>query len=95
VLVFVVWKVLLLCVAGLSPGPGYDTSTQLLLDRHRSTQVSTSSRILRYIVLRLTRWDAIYFTSSSERGHVYEQEWAFSWVLAKITSAVARGACRC
>lgn len=91
-LIFAGWKVLLILVACASPGPGYDTSTRILLDQYGSpTSTSLVARALDSLVLRLTRWDGIYFASSSTRGHAYEQEWAFSWVLAKITSAISRG----
>ncbi|KAK5174195.1 ER membrane glycoprotein subunit of the GPI transamidase complex-like protein [Saxophila tyrrhenica] len=87
---FISGKLLLLLVACASPGPGYDTSTQILFDQYSHPSDSWLNRALEHVVLRLTRWDGIYFASSSTRGHVYEQEWAFSWVVAKITSAVSR-----
>lgn len=90
--IFLTWKFLLLAIACASPGPGYDTSTQILLDQYSSTSNSLSSRAIEHLVLRLTRWDGIYFSSLASRGHVNEQEWAFSWALARITSLVARGA---
>lgn len=89
--IFVAWKLVLLVVACLSPGPGYDTSTQILLDRHHNGSPMWFARAVEYVVLRLTRWDAIYFTTNAERGYVYEQQWAFSWLLSNITSLVARG----
>lgn len=89
--IFLVWKLLLLAIACGSPGPGYDTSTQILLDQHVSGDETWLAHLLECVVLRLTRWDGIYFASSSTRGHVNEQEWAFSWVLAKVTAGVARG----
>ena len=92
VIYFLAWKLLLLVIACLSPGPGYDTSTQILLDQYKSDTRSYADHALERLVLRLTRWDGIYFASSSERGHVHEQEWAFSWALAKVTSWTARGA---
>lgn len=89
VLYFVTWKLLLLAVAYASPGPGYDTSTALVLDRD-AVQPYT---VLDTLLLRLTRWDALYFTSSSHRGHVYEQEWAFSWALSRVTSVISNSGC--
>jgi phosphatidylinositol glycan class V len=93
VALFSAWKALLLVVAYASPGPGYDTSTSLLFDRYQTHSVSFLGTHLERLLLRLTRWDAIYFASSSERGHLYEQEWAFSWFHARITSALSHGAC--
>ncbi|KAF2089459.1 glycosyltransferase family 76 protein [Saccharata proteae CBS 121410] len=81
-LISALWKGLLLILAFLSPGPGYDTSTTLILD-------SDASAITR-LAAKLTRWDAIYFVNTAERGHVYEQEWAFSWALSKVMASLAK-----
>ena len=92
--VFVAWKLLLLLIACLSPGSGYDTSTQVLFDQSRNHDTTHSwlSSTIEYVVLRLTRWDGIYFATSASRGHLYEQEWAFSWPLSRLTAIVAKGA---
>lgn len=92
--IFVAWKLLLLVVTVASPGPGYDTSTRILFDRYRdnTSPHSWTERVVEHVVLRLTRWDALYFATSSERGHLYEQEWAFSWLFSRLTSLIARGA---
>lgn len=95
VLVFIAWKVLLLLVACASPGRGYDTSTQLLLDQSsngQTEQYNFFALVFQHVISRLTRWDAIYFTRSSERGYVHEQEWAFSWALTRLMSRLAKGA---
>ncbi|KAF1911206.1 GPI mannosyltransferase 2 [Ampelomyces quisqualis] len=80
VLVFVLWKVLLLTLAAFCPGPGYDTSALILMDpsvdRHES--FLKSSRPDR-LTLNLFRWDALYFVEGAQRGKTHEQEWAFSW----------------
>ena len=86
-----IWKLILLVVACASPGPGYDTSTKILLDQFSSPSGSRFGGAVEHVVLRLTRWDGIYFSSLAARGHVNEQEWAFSWALARTTSFVARG----
>lgn len=91
ILVFAAWKLLLLAVACASPGQGYDTSTQILIDQYGHSSDSWHGGAIEHLVLRLTRWDGIYFATSAERGHVHEQEWAFSWVLARLTSGFARG----
>lgn len=91
--IFVAWKTLIFAVASCSAGPGYDTSTQILLDQHRAPEaLSWLSTAVEHVVLRLTRWDALYFASGSLHGQVYEQEWAFSWALSKATSLFSRGA---
>jgi hypothetical protein len=92
--IFTAWKSLLLVVAYASPGPGYDTSTRVLFDQYNASPPRTwLAQIVQDLALRLTRWDAFYFTTSSERGHLFEQEWAFSWFMARLTAALSNGAC--
>ncbi|KAK0273430.1 ER membrane glycoprotein subunit of the GPI transamidase complex-like protein, partial [Friedmanniomyces endolithicus] len=88
--VFAIWKGLILLIALASPGPGYDTSTRILFDRQRGEHDSWFAYGLEHVLLRLTRWDGIYFASGSAHGQVYEQEWAFSPLLSRATSTVAR-----
>ena len=88
---YLIWKLILLAVACASPGPGYDTSTQVLFDQWSHPTTSSFGRVIEHVVLRLTRWDGIYFSSNSARGHTNEQNWAFSWALARITSFISRG----
>lgn len=90
---FAAWKLLLLLVAYASPGPGYDTSTRTLFEQYNTRPHSWLAGIVQNITLRLTRWDAIYFSTSSERGHLYEQEWAFSWFMSRLTALLSNGAC--
>ncbi|KAL1297206.1 hypothetical protein AAFC00_004776 [Neodothiora populina] len=96
-LAFVIWKALLLCIACASPGPGYDTSTQLLLASGTSQTEASSIKLLGHIASRLVRWDALYFVRVAQRGHVFEQEWAwgFGWTKsihlgAKVLSSLVR-----
>jgi phosphatidylinositol glycan class V len=74
-ILFVSWKVLLLLIAAFSPGPGYDTSTTLYHQSHGDGL----PLVLRYMLNKLTRWDAIYFIKVATRGYQFEQEWAFGW----------------
>jgi phosphatidylinositol glycan class V len=97
--VFAAWKSLLVVIAYASPGPGYDTSSQLLpffeqshVIQDGSASWSTLRSLVRQLTLHLTRWDAVYFTSAADRGHVFEQEWAFSPFLATLTSNLTRRA---
>ncbi|EGY14243.1 GPI mannosyltransferase [Verticillium dahliae VdLs.17] len=86
-LAFLAWKGLLLAVAlasGLT-GPSYDTSTTLALNRVESSTAFS-------LVTRLTRWDAIYFTSSAQHGYRFEQEWAFGPGLPAVVAALAHPA---
>ncbi|RMZ79696.1 hypothetical protein DV738_g3215, partial [Chaetothyriales sp. CBS 135597] len=62
--VFVAWKVALALVALAAPGPGYDSS-------------STFLHLNPGFLAKFVRWDAVYFTQIAQRGHVFEQEWAF------------------
>jgi len=92
VVLFVLWKGLLLLIACLSPGSGYDTSTNLLfqLETATSTRNTVLQRIADLVSEKLVRWDAIYFASIAQHGYVYEQEWAFGWGFAMLSRVVAR-----
>jgi phosphatidylinositol glycan class V len=89
VVVFCLWKTLLLTLAAFCPGPGYDTSALILLhpsaNRHNNfSQLSLTDRL----TLNLFRWDALYFVKAAERGKIHEQEWAFSWAYSKLLGLV-------
>lgn len=89
---FLFWKALLIGVALMSPGPGYDTSTTLLqhdfedpyLDLQADGAISEGWS-------KFVRWDAIYLTQISLRGYLYEQEWAFGWGYTKLLTFFMRG----
>ncbi|PGH08492.1 hypothetical protein AJ79_05981 [Helicocarpus griseus UAMH5409] len=90
---FVLWKLLLLLVIVTSPGPGYDTSTTLLPLTTGKNATGTllgdgangslkkwwSSPLMPESLLKLVRWDAIYFVNIARRGYLFEQEWAFGY----------------
>ncbi len=82
-----VWKGLLLVVAICSPGAGYDTSTTLRESSHSFRLPFTLQRIAD----KLTRWDAIYFVTTSSRGYLFEQEWAFGWGFTKLIALCTAG----
>jgi len=92
VVLFVLWKGLLLLIACLSPGSGYDTSTNLLfqLEAASSTRNTVLQRVADLVSEKLVRWDAIYFASIAQHGYVYEQEWAFGWGFAMLSRVVAK-----
>ncbi|KAH7342948.1 GPI mannosyltransferase 2 [Rhexocercosporidium sp. MPI-PUGE-AT-0058] len=86
---FVGWKALLLLVAVCSPGLGYDTSASLFYGGpDHGSQLPLA---LRYIVGKLTRWDAIYFVKTSRRGYLFEQEWAFGWGFTRVIALCVGG----
>jgi len=94
VVLFISWKLLLLSVALLSPGPGYDTSTQILLQTNGSAvnlplQGTVAISYGEQLAHKLVRWDAIYFATISDRGYLFEQEWAFGWGLTRLLSFLA------
>lgn len=88
--VFAAWKLILLLTASASPGPGYDTSTQLLLPPVSHTDFA-ASQLLEHVLTRLVRWDGLYFVSIANDGYRYEQEWAFGWGFTTLLNYVARG----
>jgi phosphatidylinositol glycan class V len=89
VLSFLAWKTLLLIIATTSPGPGYDTSASLIgVTENPAGELPAP---LRYLVGKLTKWDAIYFVKAANRGYVYEQEWAFSWGFSRVIALCASG----
>jgi len=95
VYLFVSWKALLLLLALFSPGPGYDTSTTIILPPSELTQLSAVHHYISPLVNiaseKLTRWDAIYYAKISQRGYLSEQEWAFGWGYTRSVSLVAKG----
>jgi phosphatidylinositol glycan class V len=103
VILFLAWKLLLLTIVLLVPGPGYDTSAQLLFQGFGVGEVPFSgppsvghgashSWAFRFerLVENLTRWDAIYFVPLAERGYKLEQEWAFGWGFTRLLSFLSK-----
>lgn len=90
---FYVWKILLVIIAVLSPGPGYDTSTTLLFESDSRAQHAafTLSALVSRLVQRLVRWDAIYFVKVADRGRIFEQEWAFGYGHTIALSLISSG----
>lgn len=87
----VIWKALLLLIACCSPGQGYDTSTSLILPSHGSADARVLPLLLRYPTSKLTRWDAIYFVKTANRGYLFEQEWAFGWGFSQLIAICTTG----
>ena len=92
VLSFITWKLILLCIALTSPGPGYDTSTVLLQSDLDLAQAKPGSGWEPASRLgSLVRWDAIYFTQTARRGYLWEQEWAFGWGFSNLVAVTSKG----
>jgi GPI mannosyltransferase 2 len=89
--VFIAWKSLILLIAACSPGVGYDTSTTLAQPYDLTAAHSHAFKLLRNLAIKLTRWDAIYFTKIATRGYLYEQEWAFGWGFTRLIHFFAEG----
>lgn len=88
ILLFAAWKILLLFIAILSPGPGYDTSTSLAQPVHASNVFENA---IAHLCNKLTRWDALYYTKVAKRGYLYEQEWAFGWGFTRTIALFVKG----
>lgn len=89
VVLCVAWKLLLLLIAVLSPGTGYDTSASLF--SQSAAEARKLPLAVQYILGKLIRWDAIYFVKTAGRGYVFEQEWAFGWGFSRLISLCAAG----
>lgn len=90
-LCFWAWKAFLLLIAMTSPGPGYDTSTTLMALDKPDDRISV---VLGRMIRSLVRWDSIYFTNMAQRGHLYEQDWAFGIGISSTLSWLARSTYR-
>ncbi|KEQ75587.1 mannosyltransferase [Aureobasidium namibiae CBS 147.97] len=89
---FVLWKLLLLCIAYASPGPGYDTSTTLLFARAQSalSENTLLEDFAKRLASKLVRWDALYFVSVAHRGRLFEQEWAWGWGYTNLLGLISK-----
>ncbi|GAB7340398.1 hypothetical protein MBLNU457_6837t1 [Dothideomycetes sp. NU457] len=88
---FLIWKLLLLVLAALSPGPGYDTSSSLLLpvvdvEKYPSIPSQASARVLN----RLVRWDALHFIGVAQHGDRYEQDRAWGWLYTTVLTSATK-----
>jgi GPI mannosyltransferase 2 len=94
VVFFCLWKFVILSIIALAPGPGYDTSTTLLLELKEDGQFLGSVRDVATslpVALKFVRWDAIYFSQIARRGYVLEQEYAFGSGYPKVLALSLRG----
>ena len=88
---FLAWKALILSLVLVTTFvPSYDTSTSLALNlpADHTPNSPLPSSLGDALASRLTRWDAIYFTSIAHRGYLFEQEWAFGPGLPYLVSKV-------
>lgn len=89
---YTLWKLLLVCIALLSPGAGYDTSTTLLHPNPRLLGTAAESGWdLSARLNSLVRWDAVYYTEIARHGYSWEQEWAFGWGFTNFMALASKG----
>lgn len=94
VVLFCIWKLLLFSIIALAPGPGYDTSSTLLVDAASPVVLPTKAQHVATSlspVFKFVRWDAIYFTEITRRGYVFEQEWAFGPGFPTVVGLLQKG----
>ncbi len=92
VLCLLVWKLLLLSIALVSPGAGYDTSTTLLQSDNKLANLTSNFGLVFTLKLEsLVRWDAIYYTQIAQNGYIWEQEWAFGWGFTRFIALISKG----
>lgn len=105
--IFSLWKGLLFAIALASAiGSSYDTSTELLFASSAASYTDDDGDIPTHklislmfetlpfigtLVTRLTRWDALYFVKSAQRGYLFEQEWAFGIGQPTIVATLLQG----
>ena len=86
------WKSLLLCIAIVSPGAGYDTSATLLQSNNKLANLTSNFGSVHLLDLKgLLRWDAIYFIHIAQYGYMWEQEWAFGWGFTRLIALISQG----
>ena len=83
---WLLWKLLIVGIAFLAPGRGYDTSTTL-------TEGWASGEESSRFIAKFVRWDSIYFTHIAEYGYIFEQEWAFGWGFTRLVRILYLGRC--
>lgn len=106
-LLFLAWKVILDSIIAISPGLGYDTSTNLLAVSSPLTAFDADSSATWFDSLlsianssssgiwNFVRWDAIYFVRVAERGYLFEQEWAWGYGWTGSLSFLGSGTSLC
>jgi GPI mannosyltransferase 2 len=92
-LLFVGWKLALLtavfCTPDLVGSSGYDTSGDLWWSSNEFSSEYGLWQFMKRLLLKLTRWDAIYFANIAKHGYTFEQEWAFGWGWTRLIGECA------
>lgn len=91
---FCLWKFILFSIVVLAPGPGYDTSSSLLVDLKGQDLVSGGVCDISAGLapaMKFVRWDAVYFSQIIRRGYIFEQEWAFGSGFPALVAFIKKG----
>lgn len=89
--VFGLWKTIVLVAALCSPGPGYDSSGVLYQPDVADSGVL--EKIAAHVGSRLSSWDAIYFTEIAKNGYYHEQFYMAGYGWTSLISYFSSGLC--
>ena len=88
--VFGLWKAVILIAAICSPGTGYDTSSHLYQEGASGSD-DLLLKAATHVGARLSSWDAIYFTEIAQNGYYHEQFYMAGYGWTSLISYFSSG----